>query len=241
MNSRNRLSVCTTAIGLLVVFASKTSAQDSTAQKTHRYCWRGRPAPTCDGFLLTELTYFRAIVNPSATLTYPSYGDPPATYRYDVHPSEWKFSAEVVGMINRGKHSAVGGTLLIDGGPEGASIGLKGRYRRWLTPEGIALDFGAGFQTTKDKVFRNASTSGQPILLYQGPRNSVGFTGDVALNASEYVAIVSRVDINKFDSRLQPTVSLGVRAESRPAVFALGGIGITYGVLILLFLSFWDE
>lgn len=144
-------------------------------------------------------------------------------------------------MVNRGKRSAIGGTLLIDGGPDGGSVGLKARYRRWLSPEGIALDFGAGFQTTKDKVVRNFEDQNQPGFVYRRPENSIGFTGDVALNASDYVAIVTRIDVNRYDRRLQPTVSLGVRAESRPAVFALGGIGITYGALILIFLSFWDE
>jgi hypothetical protein len=118
---------------------------------------------------------------------------------------------------------------------------LKARYRRWLTPEGIALDFGAGLRTTRDETFNDYNYLDQNGLSYRGPRNSVGFTGDVAINASDYVAVVTRLDLNKYDKRLQPTVSLGVRAESRPAVFALGGIGITYGVLILLFLSFWDE
>ncbi|MEO7362973.1 MAG: hypothetical protein ABI120_21750 [Gemmatimonadaceae bacterium] len=216
-------------------------AQDSTTSSP-RGCWRGRPKPACDMFLLTELNYFRSIVNPSAryTTTYAS-DSVPVTYTNEIHPSEWKFSAEVGGMINRGKKTGIGGTLLLDASPDGASIGLKARYRRWLTPDGIALDVGAGFRTTRDDTPGNYSFSSGYGPFPRQPSNSIGFTGDVALNARDYVAIVSRVDVSKYDNRLQPTVSLGVRAESRPAVIALAGIGVTYAVLIALLVSAFDN
>lgn len=194
-------------------------------------------------FLLTELNYFRTIVNPTGTYTATFAGGTsgPVSYTNEVHPTEWKFSAEVGGMINRGKKNAIGGTVLVDASTDGGSIGLKGRYRRWLTPEGIALDFGAGFQTTKDNVPGDYDFSNQSGILPLGPRRGIGFTGDVAINARDYVAIVSRIDLNKYDNRLQPTVSLGIRAESRPAVFALAGIGVTYGVLIALLFAAFDD
>ncbi|MEO7996540.1 MAG: hypothetical protein ABI852_03800 [Gemmatimonadaceae bacterium] len=218
------------------------SAQDTSSKSSNRNCWRGRPQPACDAFLLTEVNFFRSVINPSGkySTTYLIDGVS-QTYVYELHPSEWKFSTEVGGMVNRGKSTAVGGTLLLDVGPDGASIGLKARYRRWLTPEGIALDFGAGVRTTREEIFNDYSYVNQDNFVYQRPRQSIGFTTDVAINASDYVAVVSRLDINRYDKRLQPTISLGVRAESRPAVFALGGIGLTYGVLVLLFLSFADD
>lgn len=222
--------------------AQDAAAPNAAAQPTQRYCWRGRPRPTCDAFLLTEFSFLRSVVNPSSkyTVTY-NFDSIPSTYGYEVHPTEWKFAWEVGGMLNRGRNSAIGGTLLFDANSDGVNVGAKARYRRWLTPDGLALDIGAGFRTTRDEISGDYVYPADGTYSYRGPHNSVGFTGDIAINAMDYVAIVTRVDVSRYDRRLQPTISLGVRAESRPALFATGGLAATYGALILVFLSLWDD
>lgn len=186
-------------------------------------------------FLLTEVDFFRSVARPTGkfTSTY-VYDSIPRSYTYEVQPTAWKFSAELGGMVNRGKKNAIGGTLLLDVNTDGVNVGLKGRYRRWLTPEGIALDFGAGLRTSRDDVPGDYTYSnyygGQPV----NKQSNIGFTGDVAINAMDYAAIVARVDVDKYGRRMQPTVALGVRAESRPAVFALAGIGVTYAALLTI-------
>lgn len=222
--------------------AQDSVAPTSSPQPAQKHCWRGRPKPTCDAFLLTEFSFLRSVVSPSAryTVTY-SYDSIPRTYSYEVRPTEWKFSWEIGGMFNRGKKSAIGGSLMIDANSDGANVGMKARYRRWLTPDGLALDFSAGVRTARDELSPGYVHPDAEVYAYSGPRNSVAFTGDVAINAMDYVAVVTRVDVSRYDRRLQPTISLGVRAESRPALFATGGLAATYGALILLFLAAWDD
>ena len=226
---------------LLLTKTSDVFAQDSTSSSP-RGCWRGRPAPACDMFLLTELNFFGTVVN--ATGKYSStfmIDSTPRTFQYEEHPAQWKFSSEVGGMVNRGKKTAFGGTVLLDASPNGLNIGLKARYRRWLTSDGVALDVGAGFRTTRDDVPNDYSDTYGYGWPPAAPRNSIGFTGDVAINARDYVAVVTRLDVGRYDKRLQPTVSLGVRAGSRPAVIGLAGIGVTYTALIVLFFAAFDD
>lgn len=214
--------------------AIDAAAQDSTVASP-KLCWRGRPKPSCDMFLLTEVDFFGNVVRPSATFTSTYMFDSvPRTYSYEVHQSNWKFSGELGGMINHGKSNAFGGTLMLDAGPDGVNVGAKARYRRWLTPQGIALDVGAGVRTAKDDVPGNFTYSNVYDSQPMRARRNLAFTSDVAINAMDYAALVARVDVEKYGRKTQPTVSLGVRTGSRPAVFALAGIGVTYAALLTI-------
>ena len=80
-------------------------------------CWRGRPKPDCNAFIVTE-----AIVG--ATLNKIQDDDiESAFYRGDAGY-----------MFNLDPSHAVGGTVSLDLSFDEARLGINGRYRYWLTP-----------------------------------------------------------------------------------------------------------
>ena len=96
-----------------------------------RNCFRGQPWPACRTFWITEIG---------------AYGrfDPP------LYPPDPDFklyiNAELGLMYNVGMVHAFGGTLFAGWDlriEEDKRIGIKGRYRRWLTPE-VSIDGGLG-------------------------------------------------------------------------------------------------
>ena len=217
--------------------ASALRAQDSTLNTPTKYCWRGQPTPACNGFLLTEFNVFRSVVIPTTIIRYTVSADSTEQYAYQRRDASWNFTWEVGGMVNTSTHTALGATLLLGVDQNGGTVGAKARYRRWLNPEGIALDIGAGLRTVQTN--RGSVYLFQPGVPYREPGPEVAFTADVAINARDYVALVARVDVAKFGDRYRPNVALGVRAGSRPGVIATGAVATTYAVLFsLIFLSF---
>ena len=224
-----------------IVFAAvalPAIAQDSAATSHKRYCWRGQPKPNCDAFLLTESNYFRSVVIPTAKVHYYFSADSAQQSYYEVRDQDWNFTTEIGGMVNRSARTALGATLLLGASPDGATVGVKARYRRWLNADGVALDIGAGVRTSQSN---RATYTYDANVPYREPGPSPAFTGDVAINARDYLALVARVDVAKFGNRYQPNVALGVRAGSKPAVIATGAILTTYALLLTVFLLSWDD
>lgn len=222
---------------LLTAFAASGHAQDTTASASSsspraKVCYRGRPMPKCDIFILTDLTLQGRIVRPEAKIRYLSYD---STMRVEtVRPNEYVLSLELGGMKNLNAKNAAGMTAIFDLDGDEFNVGMKARYRRWLEANGLALDVGAGFVT------RNSiDLTEQPGYFYysRGARDKrLYFTGDVAVNVQDYVSIITRVDIGKYDRRLQPTVGVGARLGSLPAVITTGAIAATYGALLTIFI-----
>lgn len=195
-------------------------AQDST-RTAPRLCYRGRPAPACTRFVLTEIGYYARAAGSSSSFIVPGSGDQgrpdfPVTLR-DISP---QVSWELGLMSNRGPKSALGATVLIGagGGDGGAEVGLKARYRRWLGDNGLAIDVGSG-------LFAGSLTAPN------GRANGAGITGDVALNAADYGAVVVRFDALRADDRTATALYTGVRLGSKPA---LGATGLLAAFVILV-------
>lgn len=97
--------------------APAASRTDSAAAQPP-LCFRGRPLPPCDSFLLTE---FGVAFNGS---------------------EERLWSWELGFMKNVGTHDAVGAAAFRIAGP-GTVTGVRARYRRWLTSS-VSLDLSPG-------------------------------------------------------------------------------------------------
>lgn len=199
----------------------RLSAQDST-QARPQLCYRGRPAPQCQRFVLTEVGYYGRAAGSSQTFTYSATtpDGSPLAYSHTERDIESQLTFEVGLMANRGPRSALGATLLLGAGHGGADVGVKGRYRRWLTPDGIALDVGAGVISGGgySSEARNATGS--------------GVTADIALNAADYGAVVLRTDALRIHGRTTSAVYGGVRLGSRPALVGTGVLAV--GLLLLV-------
>lgn len=208
----------------LTVFALLTpthlQAQDTTAAK-HTLCYRGHPMPTCDRFVLTEIGYYQRAAGSRQTFisTYTERDGAPHTLSYSADDIGSQLSWELGMMANRGPRTAVGGTLLIGVGNSGADVGLKARYRRWLAADGTALDVGAG-------------VVGGILDDRSGNQQAFGVTGDVALNASDFGAIVLRVDILRRGGRTGSAIFGGVRLGSKPALVGTGLVAVGFALLL---------
>lgn len=214
-----RPAIATTALLALCAAPRPLAAQDSTG--THpRLCFRGRPAPACDRFVLTEIGYYRRAAGSSSTFVVPgSGGDGKPDFSYTQRDIDTQLAWEFGLMANRGPRTAVGATLLLGVGDGGADVGIKGRYRRWLGTDGVSLDVGSG-------LF-GGTLNGQ-----RGSANGIGVTGDVALNAADYGAVVARLDLMRADDRTATALYGGVRLGSKPALAAMGLLGV--GMLFLI-------
>lgn len=210
--------------GILLLAApwspARLSAQDS-ARAAPKLCYRGRPAPLCHRFVITEVGYYGRAAGSSETYTYGSTtGDgTQQEYSFTQNDIGSQLSFEVGLMANRGPRTALGATLLLGGGTGGADVGLKGRYRRWLSPDGIAVDVGLGV-VSGGMSARSGNATGN------------GVTADVALNAADYGAIVLRMDALRVSGRSASAVYGGVRLGSRPALIGTGVLAVGFLLLV---------
>lgn len=210
--------------GLFVLLApgapARLAAQDST-QATPKLCYRGRPLPQCKRFVITEVGYYgrAAGSRETFTYTYPTTDGGQQEVSYTENDIGSQLTFEVGLMGNRGPRAALGATLLLGLGTGGADVGLKGRYRRWLTPDGIALDLGAGIVSGGGNS-RDGRATGN------------GVTADVALNTADYGAIVLRMDALRLNGHTASAVHGGVRLGSRPALIGTGVLAV--GLILLI-------
>ena len=209
-------------VALCWVSPLQLAAQDSTRVPT-KLCYRGRPAPKCQRFVVTEVGYYARVASTGQTFTLssPNGDGPPTTYSYTNRDMGSQLTWEAGMMANRGPRAALGATLLLGAGTGGGNVGLKGRYRRWLTPDGMALDVGAGV------ISGSAYSAGARDVT------GTGLTGDVALNAADYGAVVLRVDMLRVDGRNTSAIFGGVRLGSRPALLGTGALAVGFGLLLL--------
>jgi len=137
-------------------------ATAASAHKTH-WCFRGRPRPTCDVFVLTEFG-FAANVTPHGDES----GGP-----YD---SGGLYTEEIGWMMNRGTRAALGVAGFLqqkDGGYNSSGAGIRPRLRWWIS-RSVSLDLAPG------------------IFWYRwGTRPR--FTGHVGLNVGDVVALTAHV------------------------------------------------
>src|SRR5690348_8788971 len=108
-------------------------------------CWRGKPAPQCQTFWLTEISGEYAFA--STTAHYRAvYSSPSGTFvtSYDRPDISSRLVWTVGPMFNTSPRHAVGGTLtagFVDGGQR---IAIEARRRNWFPESGLGLDFSAG-------------------------------------------------------------------------------------------------
>jgi hypothetical protein len=183
-------------------------------------CWRGRPKPKCEWFAITEVGFYQNVVSTSFVVDrFP--GQAPA-YRVEDYTAQltWEFGA----MRNRGAKSAIGAALLLGADDDVGRIGVKGRYRRWLDPQGLALDLSAG-------VVRGATRkNGRAAIL----------SGDASLNYHDFGAITARAEAARVNGRTTAALFGGVRLGSKPAAAATVVMAGLFALVVASF-SGWGD
>jgi hypothetical protein len=152
-------------------------------------CFRGRPLPTCRSFWITESGIAKR-VNPNAT------GD----------TDDFLATLEVGRMRNRSNRTALGATAVFGigsqlGGGTDVMLGVKARYRRWVST------------TTSFEL--------APGALVVPSTGKVALTGHAAINLSDYAAVTAQVLAGRDGAGKQDVGAyLGVKLGSHPGVIA---------------------
>ena len=113
------------------------SAQDNGKVATEKpFCFRGQALPRCRAFAITEFGGDVRLYAPKIELVYVSPFDS-SVIRYEYRPTVFSVTGEVGAMYNTSKRNALGGSVFSRNGSGGARFGVKGRYRHWLSTDGI--------------------------------------------------------------------------------------------------------
>lgn len=197
---RSLAFVATAGVYLASVAGAQPAASDSTRAAPSLRCYRGRPTPACRTFVLTEIGFYQNLAtSTSAIVRFP--GD---TVSSRVRDFGDHATIELGLMQNRGTRSAVGGTVLLGADANGTRYGAKLRYRRWLNADGLSVDLSTGVISGTFREFN---------------RTAIVST-DVALNLSDYGALVARMEAAHANRRTPTALYGGVRLGSKPGLVA---------------------
>lgn len=194
-----------------------------------RFCWQGRPLESCRSFLVAEGGVHLLLGGSRYTRNDYNNGGVTRSTHLAGH-ANWEIGI----MVNRGPTHATGVTVLIGADPNGARLGVKGRYRRWMGRH-TALDLGAGVLATRRAAPFEGADVDRP-----GNRHVVvgGLTGDAALGLTDWASLSLRGDL-LMDADGSPAHGVygGLRLGTRPAAvatvapFILGAAAVLiYGV-----------
>jgi hypothetical protein len=137
-------------------------------------------------------------------------------------------------MKNAGRRNALGGSFFIEGADDGAGWGIRPRYRHWLSSK-FSVEVAPGF-----------------VLRHSG-YTSVAFSGQVAINFSDYLALTTTLRVFQHTiylpafnpqeypnsylpaSRTSAALFGGVRVGSVPGVIT--GIGVPLAVFVVFLIA----
>ena len=209
---------------LLIVASPCVAQSDTTSGIPARLCWRGKPAPDCTTFWITE---FGVDATTSSTETVVSLNNGGGNvYRYVVRDFDSRFIWTVGPMFNTGPRTAFGGTLSLSPLGDGYRAALEAR-RRWWTTKGLALDLSAGGL----RMGVSNPTGGSA-------RDEYGLTAGAFVVGGDLINVNSRVDLLVSGKRARLGTSLGVGGGSYVAVVCSAALGL----LLIAFISAgpWD-
>jgi hypothetical protein len=206
---------------ILVMCAMPTLARaqiDSTSHRGEQLCWRGKPAPACDTFWITELS----VQYPYAT-TWTRY-----TYvgTYVNSYSRQDVSTQVfwtVGpMFNTNSNRALGVTVSAGFVHDGSRVAVEARRRYW-TAERSAFDFTLG------GVRMNA-----PPVPGHYQQHSYGLTGGAYMVGSDQIHVNGRADLLVSDGRVRAGGTVGAGLGTYGAIGATIVLGALIGAVAIV-------
>ncbi len=201
------------------------SAQsDSTTRIPTRLCWRGKPAPECTTFWITEFG-IDASTSSTATIVTENYGGG-QVYRYAYRDFDSRFVWTVGPMFNTGPRTAIGGTLSISPFNNHYRTAVEMRRRSWKN-EGLAIDLSAG-----------GLRMGVPGPTSSAYRDEYGVTAGALIVGADLINVNGRVDLLVSGGKARLGTSVGLAGGSYVALVGT----VTLGLLILAVISAgpWD-
>lgn len=189
---RALLAVVTAVSGLLPIRAA--------AAEPHALCWRGHPRAECRSFLITEFGVLSRLDE----------------YPFQKGASRIAITFDAGWMKNVSERDAVGvsGHALTSDPMQ--RIGIRARYRRWLS-RSVAFDVTPG-----------VLLSGEDNLIDYDPP---GFVLGAALNAGDLAAVTVETEYSRYRDYGSATIPLTARTRSDVTWRAGAKLGSGLGVL----------
>ena len=193
---------------------------DSTPHRGERLCWRGRPAPACDKFWITELSAQYPYATTSTRYRY-DYGTSVTTYtRQDVST---QVTWTVGPMFNTSANRALGVTVSAGFVNDGSRVAIEGRRRYW-TAQQSAFDLSLG-----------AVRMNVPPLPGHYQQPSYGLTGGAYVVGGDLIHINGRGDLLVSDGRIRAGGSVGAGLGTYGAVGATIVLGLPVAAVAMAF------
>jgi hypothetical protein len=169
---------------------------DESAGSGHAgWCFRGKPGSECSAFWILEFAVSGRL-------------DEPPTARLREGPA-YHVTGELGQMFNSGSRTAFGGTLYVGGDDDGSRFGVKGRFRRWLTPA-VSLDLSPGILI--------AGTNNEFELEFPA------FVGHAGLNLGDWIGLFAETEMIRYGSP-----EIGFEGETSPGTDLAWYAGVKLG------------
>jgi hypothetical protein len=211
------------AIALLAVAGPCSAQTDTTAGIPPRLCWRGKPAPHCTIFWITEFGFDASM---SSTATYFGGNGGGDVYRYAARDFESRVVWTVGPMFNTGPRTALGGTLSLSPLGTRYRAAVEAR-RRWWTTGGLALDLSAG-------PMRMSVLS----LTGSAYRDEYGLTAGALVVGGDLINVNGRADLLVSGKRARLGTSVGVGGGSYIALVCSAALGLL--IIAVISSGPWD-
>ncbi len=212
-------------LALSVGLATPCFAQSDTTSRTPMHvCWRGKPAPRCTSFWITEFGVDASTASTQTVLT-EDFGAG-NVYRNSVRDFESRLVWTVGPMFNTGPRTAIGGTLSLSPVNDGARVALEARRRSWRSDD-LGLDVSAG-------VFR------MPLLRPVGGayRDGYGVTAGALVVGGDLINVNGRVDLLVSGGRLHAGTSVGLAGGSYVALAGTAALALL--IIAVISAGPWD-
>ena len=205
------------SLSAFVVPGYLLAQSDSMPRRTT--CWRGRPAPQCHAFWLTEITGEYAFASTMAHYRQ-VYSTPNGSFevREDRRDISSRLVWTVGPMFNTSPTHAVGATLTAGFDAEGGRLAVEARRRTWnATDGGSAFDLSAGI------VRANLPFRTDPVY---------GLTAGAYVGGADLIHLTARGDLLASDGRLHLGGAVGAGFGSRAAAGATAVLLVLTAALI---------
>jgi hypothetical protein len=207
------------ALTILALSAPCFAQTDTTSKPRPHLCWRGKPAPDCTTFWITEFGY-DAMVARSHTRIVQDFGSGGVS-SYTAPDFESHLVWTVGPMFNTGPGRAVGGTLSFAPTNGDARIAAEAR-RRWWTGEGPSIDLSGG-------LVRMTVPQSSP----SADGSAYGMTVGGYIVGGDLINVNARTDLLFSGGKTRVGTSLGVGLDS----YAAAGGTVVAGALVLVLLA----
>jgi len=195
---------------LLAVPTLASAQSDTTAGPRNPSCWRGKPAPMCGSFWITELSGEYSFATTATHYSF-DYGSYVRSYSEPDVSSQLLWTAGP--MFNTSPTRALGATISAGFVNDGSRIAVEARRRYWTSP-GSGIDVSAG-----------ALRTNVPPLPNQFEHAEYGATAGVYFVGADVVHINAHADVLFTGGRVQAgaTVGGGLGSYAAAGVTALAG------------------